>query len=329
MYVITKIYFYYAKEGLLFPMIKNVPIPTVALTLGLVSYGNLIAPYSQFCRYLCGILDIIFFLLVACKMLIYPMMVQNDLIGDAGLASVFAAFWMSLMLFCPYLHDFFPIVSKYVWLFAIAGHAALICWFTYYHIYKMAMRDVYPSYFITYVGIVVASVTAPLFHCDALGNCIFWFGFISYLLIFIVVTMRYFSRPDNEAAEPLFCIYTAPMSLCLAGYLSSPWPRSTILIIGMGFIAQALLFIVLSQMPRLLRTKFYPSFSAFTFPFVITASALKGTIKYFSKIAMPLPHFFSLLLTAEIVIAGLAILYVTIGYIKFLIKSNHPTPEKQ
>ena len=50
-----------------------------------------------------------------------------------------------------------------------------------------------------------------------LGYYIFWFGFVAYMLLLALVTYRYLHHPIPEAAKPLICIYTAPMSLSLAG----------------------------------------------------------------------------------------------------------------
>jgi len=47
------------------------------------------------------------------------------------------------------------------------------------------LKKVFASYFIVYVGIVVASITAPVFGKQSLGEIIFWFGFIKEWLRFV------------------------------------------------------------------------------------------------------------------------------------------------
>ena len=56
-----------------------------------------------------------------------------------------------------------------------------------------------------------------------------------------------------------------------------------------------------------------PSFSAFTFPFVISAIATKMSLNYFSNII-----WLADMCNFQTVIAALVVLFVLIGYVKFL-----------
>ena len=47
---------------------------------------------------------------------------------------------------------FAPIASEVVWYGAICGHFMLMAWFTYRYIINFELRDVFPTYFIAYVG---------------------------------------------------------------------------------------------------------------------------------------------------------------------------------
>jgi exfoliative toxin A/B len=58
---------------------------------------------------------------------------------------------------------------------------------------------------------------------------------------------------------------------------------------------------------------FYPSFAAFTFPFVISALATKGVVKNFAPNIL-----LDNILTVETVIAVLLVAYVVMRYAKFL-----------
>ena len=86
---------------------------------------------------------------------------------------------------------FFPTASLSVWYAAVAGHFALMIAFSLRFLRRFRLADVYPTYFIAFVGIVVASVTSAAFDRQALGFGIFWFGFIAYLILLAVVTARY------------------------------------------------------------------------------------------------------------------------------------------
>lgn len=302
-------------------MIKQVPIPTAGVMLGLVALGNLLAPYSLALQYACGVSSAFLGILLLFKIIFHPSLIKNDMNGNSVFASVSATFFMSIMHLCTYTVSFFPILSEVVWFAAIAGHVLLMIWFTYRYMIHFELRDVYPTYFIAYVGIVVASVTSPAFQQQAVGEYIFWFGFVAYAAIFALVTVRYVSsHAISESSKPLFCIYTAPMSLSLAGYLACVEEKSLLMILIMEICAQGLFLIVLAKMPKLLSLPFYPSYAAFTFPFVITAIAFRQTLRYLQEINGVVPEVLEYIVIAESLIATAIVLYVFTRYMIFFAK---------
>lgn len=51
----------------------------------------------------------------------------------------------------------------------------------------------------------------------AIGSAAFWFGFVTLILLLILVTYRYVTVKEvPDPAKPLICIYAAPTSLCIA-----------------------------------------------------------------------------------------------------------------
>lgn len=300
-------------------MIRKVPVPTAGVMLGLAALGNLLAPYSMVLKYVCGIGSVFLGILLFSKIILHPQMMKNDLNGNSIFASVFATFFMAIMQLCTYTVPFVPIISEIVWYGAIGGHFILMIWFTYRYIINFELRDVFPTYFIAYVGIVVASVTAPTFNQHQFGEYIFWFGFVAYMILFALVTIRYCSKHAiAEPAKPLFCIYTAPMSLSLAGYLACVADKSLMMIVIMQILAQGLFVAVLIQMPKLLKLKFYPSYAAFTFPFVITAIALRQTVSYLNEVNIAVPSILDYVVGIETILATVIVTYVFIRYLKFL-----------
>lgn len=62
---------------------------------------------------------------------------------------------------------------------------------------------------------------------------------------------------------------------------------------------------------------FKPSFSSFTFPFVISAIALKQSIVFFGKLGYINPVL-NILLLLEIIVAIVFVIYVYISFVKLL-----------
>lgn len=304
-------------------IIEKVPVPLAGVTLGLTALGNLLAGLSPALRWGCGTAAALLFVLLPAKLILFPETIKNDF-SNSIIASVSATFFMTLMQLSTYTCTFFPTASLFLWYAAVAGHCALILWFSWAYLRHFRLSDVYPTYFITYVGIVVASVTSASFERTALGYGIFWFGFLAYLAMLVLVTIRCRRLPMADSAKPLFCIYTAPMSLCLAGYLTTAAAPSLAFAIVLEIAAQILYVIVLTQLPKLLRLPFFPSYAAFTFPFVITAIALQKFLALLSASGIAVPFLLSFLLTAETIVACVMVGYALLRYLHFLVGSLRP-----
>lgn len=302
-------------------MINSVPIPTAGVMLGLAALGNLLGSYSLTVKWICGLCSAGLGILLFLKIILYPKSVHAEMTGNPVLGSVAATFFMAIMQLCTYTVSIAPAISKAVWTLAVFSHIILIVWFTKNFMLNLELKNVFPTYFIAYVGIIVASVTSPFFSSQNFGIYIFWFGFTAYMLLLALVTYRYYKMPPKEeAVKPLICIYTAPMSLSLAGYFAVIPDKNFFMITTMQIIAQLLFFFILSLMPKLLKLPFYPSYAAFTFPFVITAIALGQSLNYYDKLGVDIHNFMHYLYGFEIVAATIIVLYVTTHYLNFFIK---------
>lgn len=298
-------------------ILKRIPIPMAGLSLGLAALGNLLAAHSEGLRLLCGGLSLVVWLAVVIKLILMPQTLRRDL-QNPIIASVSGTIFMTAMQLAVYAKPFLGAAAFLFWLAAVSGHALLIVWFTQRFFRRFALKNVFPTFFITYVGIVVAAVTAPAFGMEAFGRIVLAFGFICYLLLFILVSLRYMKHPIPLAARPLFCIYTAPLSLCLTAYLAVAATPSPKLAIALGIGAQLLYLLVLLRLPRLLHLPFYPSYAAFTFPFVISATGLTNLLQLLSETGVFIAWPLHLLAALETLIAIGLVGYALVRYIKHL-----------
>ena len=302
-------------------IIQKVPVPLCGVMLGFAALGNLLQSYGEGIRYVCGIIAALLLVLILLKLVLFPDMIKEDL-QNPIMASVSATFPMALMLLSTYVKPWIGAVAKYIWLFAIILHLILIIYFTIKFIIKLQIPKVFASYFIVYVGIVVAAVTAPAFEAISIGTAAFWFGFATLLLLLVLVTIRYIKfKQIPEPAQPLICIYAAPTSLCVAGYVQSITPKSKGFLLTMLVLASILYVFALIKAIGYLKLKFYPSFAAFTFPFVISAIATKQTMACFANMKQPMP-FLQYIVLIETIIAVIFVIYTFIRYMQFLFAPN-------
>lgn len=303
-------------------IIKKIPIPLCGVMLGFAALGNLLQSYSESIRYACGIIAAFLLVLVLLKLILFPGMIKEDMQNPIT-ASVSGTFPMTLMLLSTYIKPFIGTAAMYIWLFAIALHIILIIYFTIKFVAKLQMPKVFASYYIVYVGIAVAAVTAPAFKQLAIGSASFWFGFATLIVLLILVTIRYVKYPEvPEPAKPLFYIYAAPTSLCIAGYVQSVMPKSKTFLLAMLIVATCLYIAALIKAIGYLKLKFYPSYAAFTFPFVISAIATKQTMAYVAKTGHPIAVLQYVVLF-ETIVAVLFMIYTFIRFMQFIFSGNN------
>ena len=269
--------------------IKRVPIPLCGVMLGLAALGNLLQSYSEGIRYVCGIAAGLLLILILLKLILFPAAIKEDM-KNPIMASVSGTFSMALMLLSAYVKPFIGPAAYYIWLFAIALHVVLIIYFTVKFIAKLQMPKVFASYYIVYVGIAVAAITAPAYEKLSIGSAAFWFGFVSLLVLLVLVTVRYVKYTEiPDPAKPLICIYAAPTSLCIAGYVQSVMPKSYGMLMAMFVLASVLYVFALVKAIGYFKLPFFPSYASFTFPFVISAIASKQTMACLANMERPVP----------------------------------------
>lgn len=300
---------------------KQTPVPIAGLMLGLAGTGNLMLSYGSQYRYLAGMLALLVSLLLIGRLLIDREGVLVELENPVA-ASVAPTFSMAVIILASYIIPFSHQLALYIWYGGIILHGMAVILFSIRFILNFDIKKVFPSYFIVYVGIVVASVTAPAFNQIQLGQIIFWLGFVGYMIWLPIVSYRVFRIGEiKKPLLPTISIFTAPAGLCLAGYMKV-FPEKNLLMVGWLVLLTLIMIIsIIIYLPKMLSVGFYPSFSAFTFPFVITAMGLKLTSGFlklkFSSSLLSYPAW-----AIEILAVSL-VLFVLIRYLNYLIQSQH------
>ena len=299
-------------------MIEKIPIPICGLILALFSLGNLLNNTHPYLKVICGLTAGIFLVLILSKLILYPESIRNDF-KNPIIVSNSGTFSMSLMILSTYLASFIPSVAYGVWILGVALHILLMIYFTYHFIIgNFDILTVYPSYWIVYVGITMGAITAHIHGLDEIGFIFFLVGFTSMILTTPLVIYRYLKYSNiPDANKPLICIFTALFSILIVGYVNSYNQISIEFLEVMYGFACIFFILALAKLIEYRNLDFYPSFSAFTFPFVITGIATNGVI---SKIGENI--FLNSLLSLQTVIAIAAVLYVIAKYVKFLSGKN-------
>lgn len=305
-------------------ILKKYPVPATGLMLGLAACGNLVQSYGEVYRSIFGVLSTVLFLLMIAKIIKYPKDVAAAL-DNPLIASVFPTFSMTIMLLSTYLKPFSQNTALILWFIGLILHIMLIIWFTVKYVRSFKIKQVFPSWFIVYVGIAVASVTGPMFQMNTIGKFVFWFGLAVYLVLMVIILYRVLKIKEiPESALPSLAIFAAPASLLLAGYMNSFEIKNMAMVCFLAALSFIMYIAVVILMFKLLRLKFYPSYSAFTFPFAISGISMKLTNGFLIKSEHIFPALKHIVRFQE-AIAVVLILYVFIKYMNFMFTKEKAT----
>lgn len=292
-------------------VIEKLPIPISGLILAILSLGNLLQGYL---RVVCGAVGVILILMLLLRVIIYPGSVRQDLSNPIILSNS-GTFSMALMILSTYINPFNADLALGVWILGVALHILLIVWFTYrFIICDFDIMTVYPSYWIVFIGITMGAITAHVHGLTEIAYLFFVFGFIMMLITLPLVVYRYVRYPNIlDQNKPLICIFTAVMSILIVGYTNSFNALSYEFLMVLYTVAFMFFLFAFYKFIEYRNLDFYPSFSAFTFPFVITAVASKEVF------AINQWSFFNVIIPIQTFIALVLVIYVFVRYFRFLL----------
>ena len=295
-------------------IIKKIPIPISGLILAILSLGNLLGSYNFNVKLVCGIIGILLILLLVFRLVIYPNEIKKDLSNPIILSNS-GTFSMALMILSTYLNQFSSGFALGVWILGVALHILLIICFTYrYIICKFDINMVYPSWWIVFVGITMGAITAHVHGFNEIGFYFFVFGFVSMIVTLPLMLYRYLKYPNKlDQNKPLICIFTALFSILIVGYINSSSVISNEFLLMLYLYAFILFLFALVKVIEYRKLDFYPSYSAFTFPFVITAIASTEVYKIINY------GFLNSICLLQTIIAVILVIYVSYNYLKFLL----------
>lgn len=294
--------------------LRRLPVPAGCLALGLISLGTLLERFSTLFFYTLAALSILLQLAVLLKLFLPGTL--RVVFSDTVALSTLAGTSMALMLTAAQLKKAlaFP-GALWLWYFGLFLHLLIILLFSCRLFQERAgLSAVRGSWLLVYVGIAAAAISAPAFGREKIGLFLLLPAAIGAVILLPLI-YRADLQPGNipPVQKPLFCITAAPVSIWLVGFLSVSASPAGLFVLVLLCLAQLLYVPALIRCLRCLRSPFSPAFASFTFPFVISASALKQASAF-----LQVPFWTGALLTAECIVALLLCLYVLLLYLRHL-----------
>ena len=297
--------------------LNRLPIPAGCVALGLTGLGTLLGAFFSPLLFLFGIPSATIQLFVLLKLFLPGQI--GKVLEDPITLSTLAGTSMAMMLTAAPMRSALHLSGAAVlWAAGLLLHLAIMIVFS-----AKLLRDrpnrtaVRGSWLLVYVGIAAAAISAPAFSAQVIGRILLVPAGLGMLVLLPLIyrAERTAQIPENQ--QPLFCITAAPASIWLVGYLSSASHPFGNLVLILLILSQLLYVPALIRFFRTFRNSFAPSFAAFTFPFVITATALKrvaGFLGFSGSV--------QILITLEILVA-LAFCILTVWkYCRFLFSAE-------
>lgn len=288
------------------------PIPIAGLILGLAALGNLLQSYNETYRVVLGIISGILFILFTLKIITNWELFKEDL-KNPQMASILATYSMALIILSTYIKSYLGDWASIVWHIGILLHLIIVGYFCVnFLLNNFNKENIMPSWYVTFVGIAVGGVTGKAFNPE-LAKITFYIGIVMYFILMPFIVKKVFIKKDIKAPLlPTVTITAAPGGLCLAAYINSFDEKSIGFITFMVIISQIYYLLALVNIPKALEKGFFPSYSAFTFPLIITTLSLKLSNKVLEV------NFLNILINFEVIVAVVISAYVLVKYLIFL-----------
>ena len=293
---------------------KKIPLALSSLVLALFSLSNQINHYALIAQ---GIwfLASIGFMLILGRLILGFEQVREDL-HNPVIASAFASYFMAAFLFASRL-PLAQIGLSVTWVGLLGLYIAYIIFFSLRFLRPFSLNQVYPSWFVVYVGPAISLVTVPASVPTSIKGLILGVTGLATLSLFPLVLWRMRQIAIPHLYQPILAILAAPLALLITSSIKSNQRPATIILLALLLFSQAFFFYALNLFVKLVRKGFMPLFAAFSFPLVNSVNAFKAAT---TSLGLVNPAT-QLIYKVEFVIILLIMTYLLYHFLKLLYKA--------
>ncbi|WP_314677510.1 ethanolamine utilization protein EutJ [uncultured Streptococcus sp.] len=290
---------------------KKIPLALSSLVLALFSLSNQISQYTLIAQGI-WLIAIFGFVLVLGRLIIGYRQTQEDL-HNPVIASAFPSFFMAAFLFVGRL----PLAQTglcIAWIGLLGLYIAYIIFFSLRFLRPLVLEQVYPSWFVVYVGPAISLATVPASIPNSIKGLILGLTGLATLALFPLILWRIKRLAIPQPVLPILAILAAPLALLITSSIKSGQRPETILLAGLLVFSQLFFFFALGLFAKLVKKGFVPLFAAFSFPLVNSVNAFKAATTSL-KLVNPMIH---LIYLAELLLVLAIMVYLLYHFLKLL-----------
>ncbi|WP_409481010.1 ethanolamine utilization protein EutJ [Streptococcus thermophilus] len=252
---------------------NKIPLALSSLVLALFSLSNQISQNTLFSQGI-WLIAVFGFFLVLGRLIIGYRQTQEDL-HNPVIASAFASYFMAAFLFASRL-PLAQIGLSVTWVGLLGLYIAYIIFFSLRFMHPLSLNQVFPSWFVIYVGPAISLVTVPASVPTIIKGLILGLTGLATLALFPLVLWRMRQIAIPHLYRPILAILAAPLALLITSSIKSGQRPDTILLVGLLIFSKLFFFFALGLFTRLVNKGFVPLFAAFSFPLVNSINAFKA-----------------------------------------------------
>ena len=290
---------------------KKIPLALSSLVLALFSLSNQINHYALIAQGI-WLLASIGFMLILGRLILGFEQVREDL-HNPVIASAFASYFMAAFLFASRL-PLAQIGLSVTWVGLLGLYIAYIIFFSLRFMRPLSLNQVFPSWFVIYVGPAISLVTVPASVPTSIKGLILGVTALATLALFPLVLWRMRQIAIPHLYRPILAILAAPLALLITSSIKSNQRPATIILVGLFVFSQIFFFCALRLFARLVNKGFIPLFAAFSFPLVNSVNAFKAATTSL-KLVNLITH---LIYLAELLPVLAIMIYLLYHFIKLL-----------
>lgn len=290
---------------------KKIPLALSSLVLALFSLSNQISQLTLIAQGI-WLIASLGFILIFGRLIFGFEHVREDL-HNPVIASAFPSFFMAAFLFAGRL-PLDQIGLSVTWIGLLGLYIAYIIFFSLRFLRPLALDQVYPSWFVVYVGPAISLATLPDSIPNSIKGGILGLTGLATLVLFPLILWRMRQIAIPKLYQPILAILAAPLALLITSSIKSNQRPTTVVLLVLLLFSQAFFFFALGLFAKLVKRGFIPLFAAFSFPLVNSANAFKAATTSL-KLMNPMTH---LIYLAELLPVLAIMVYLLYHFLKLL-----------
>ncbi len=301
--------------------LKKYPVAISGLALGLASIGvcwNLIFPTIGFVVYIVLLsISLILCLPVWLKIIFYPKSLISGL-KDPITITALATLTMLGMIYSDVIAYGSVGLAGVCWAVMVILHLLLLAAFFYFHIFRRKLEEYISAWFVPAVGAGLGCSAITSINYTKVSYAILWIVSVLFIALLFALLLRFvFCKKLQRSKAPTLAVFAAPASICLSGYLTiSNNPSVVITLFFASFSLVLVTFVYFCIFSIIIKDKFTPLFSCFTFPLAISTLACFKFSNWVSEyLSISWGCAFYIIALIELTISSIVILYVLGCYI--------------